>query len=187
MTIQRLRVLWEGAGVVGPSVSTFYFSDGDIGFVADVGNFFTALVALIPNDVSIVVPSAGDAINEVNGAITGSWTDGNDVVVLGTSSSSFALGTGVRVIWETNGIVAGRHVRGSTFLVPLSVSAFDTFGRTSAAAVTTINNAADAFLGQAASQPVVWSRPIPGRAGTVHDILSARTSSIPTSLRSRRY
>ena len=81
MSMQRMRCLWSGAGVVGPAVTTFYFDSTSSGHVTAVANFFTAIAARIPNDCSILVPNTGDNMLETTGAIIGGWTDGSAVTI----------------------------------------------------------------------------------------------------------
>lgn len=187
MTINRVRVTWSGVGVVGPSVSTFYFGGSDSGFTAAIGTYFTSIANLLPNDVTIFVPNTGDQLNETTGVITGGWVDGTNVTVPGTDTGAFQIGAGARNVLDTAGVVNGRHVRGTIFLVPLGLSAFSVTGRVSPTPATTIVNAASALINSANNVWQVWSRPIPGRAGSVHPVTSSHVPDVPTALRSRRY
>lgn len=187
MSMDRVRVAWSGNGVVGPGLSTFYFTTGNAAtFVDDVLTFYTAFAAHLPDDVTITVPTTGDSIDEFTGVIAGGWSGGTGGAVTGGSSASFALGSGARVRWETGGVVAGRHVRGSTFLVPLQVGVFTSSGRLGGTPLTTMRNAAAALVTVAAPQMLVWSRPAPGRLGSKHPVTSSTIPDLPTSLRSRR-
>ena len=186
MAISRIRVQWGDTGVVGGGLSTFYDRNILGPDPAAILTFFTSIQNLLPDDVTIVVPSEGDVINEVTGALEGAWTGTGGGQVIGGSSSVFALGTGARVRWDTAGIVGGRHVRGTTFLVPLTASAFATDGNVLGTARTTIQNAATALISAAAGDMVVWSRPVPGRQGSSHVVTGSSVPIVPTALRSRR-
>lgn len=180
-----MRVVWSGAGVVGPGLSTFYFDDG-FSDPTDVRAFFFALASLIPDDVQITVPASGDVINPASGVITGTWTGTPVAVVNGASASTFAIGVGSRIVWETDGIRNGRHVRGSTFLVPLTTALFDTAGRITATHQGTIQAAAAGLLSSSANHMKIWSRPEGFPNGQVSTVTSVRVSENPSTLRTRR-
>lgn len=184
--MNRLRVTWSGPGVAGPGLTTFYSVNGSMDpsvFVV----FFDALKTLIPDDVQLTIPSAGDNVSESNGAITGAWTAPGGAVVSGSSSGTFALGTGVRIIWDTGGIRNGRHVRGTTFLAPTVSTAFDTTGRMAVAVQTQITTAANNLRTAMGGNLVVWSRPKGVQAGIQSAVTGVIVPETPTSLRSRRY
>lgn len=185
--LKRLRCTWGGAGVIGPGVSTFYSSaTGVVGMADDVETFFSSSAAAFPNDVSITIPSGGDLIESTTGALSGSWNDpGTGGTVTGTDAGDFAQGVGVQVRWRTDGIVSGRRVVGSTFLVPIAGGIFDTDGTVDNASVavfltraTTLITAMDGF--------VIWSRPTPSRAGAISEVVSASVPDRVSWLRSRR-
>lgn len=184
--MNRLRVAWSGPGVAGPGLSTFYTVNGTMD-PSDFVTFFTAIAGLLPDDVQLTIPSAGDNITEIGGAITGGWTAPGGGVVNGSSSSVFALGTGARIVWDTAGIRNGRHVRGVTYLAPLVTAAFDTSGRLAASAQTTLTNAANALRTALGGNLVVWSRPKGVQAGIQSAVTGVIVPETPTSLRSRRY
>lgn len=184
--LARLRVGIGGAGVVGPGLMTFYGNTSSSGLVAATQTFLSTLVGLFPDDVTFTVPPGGDLINDANGALTGSWSEGGGGTVTGTQTAVFMLGTGVRVRWGTGAVVAGRRVNGTTFLVPASSGAFDTTGRVNSATVSAVLSAANTFVSTMAGGLMVWSRPTLLRTGSSHAVTSASVPSIPTSLRSRR-
>lgn len=184
--MERLRVQWSGAGVVGPGLTTFYFLDGTAA-PGDVLAFFTALVAHLPDDVQITVPNTGDVVQVTTGKITGSWTAVGGGVVNGSSTQPFMVGAGYRIVWETNGVRNGRHVRGSTFMVPVVMSHFDSVGRLTNTAQTAATTAANNLIASTSSSLQVWSRPKGGLNGESWAATSARVPETPTALRSRRY
>lgn len=182
----RCRVAWSGSPVVGPGLSTFYALNTSPGFPAAVRAFFASLTTLLYSGTTITVPNTGDVIDEATGAITGTWTDGAALTpVVGAASGVFAAGVGMQVRWRTGGIVAGRRVVGSTFLIPTTTGAFDATGTPGSATITVVQNAADAYIA-AAPFACIWSRPAPGRAGTDHLITSASVPDRPSWLVSRR-
>lgn len=182
----RLRAVWSGAGVVGPGVSTFYSLDTAVGFPAAVRAAFEAWKSLFPPAVTITVPNNGDVIDAATGELTGVWTEGSaPAPVVGTGTGVYARGVGAQVRWRTPGIVGGRRVVGSTFLVPMVTLGFDTDGTLGAGAITTIQTGAAAYL---AGTPgaLIWSRPTSSRAGATSLISSYTVPDRPSWIVSRR-
>lgn len=185
-SISRLRVSWTGGGVIGGGVSTFYFAGADGANPGAVRSFFNASPLLFPASVTITVPNNGDVIENTTGDLVGTWTSGGALApVSGTNTGDFAMGVGMRVRWLTAGIVAGRRVNGSTFLVPIASGIFDTDGTLDGATVTAEKTAADALVA-AAPALCVWSRPTPSRAGSSHLVMSTQVPDKVSWLRSRR-
>lgn len=184
--LARLRVELGGAGVVGPGVMTFYNANSGSGLPTAVKSFLTSLQSTFPDDVTLTVPNTGDLIDEATGALAGAWTDGTAGVITGSGTGAFQVGAGIRVKWLTGGIVNGRRVRGSTFIVPAVSLAFDTSGRLGSTTVSVVTTAANALIAAQGSYFRIWSRPVPGRAGTSHEVTSCSVPLTGTSLRSRR-
>lgn len=186
--LKRVRCTWTGPGVVGPSVTTFYFTSGATGFPADLQTFFQAIKAGFPDDVIVTVPNTGDLIDETNGHIGSVWTDSGGSTTTGTSSSVFAQGSGMRVNWVTGGIHNDRRVIGTSFLVPLASVAFDTTGIVSSTHVATVQSAASALVSAVTPDMVIWSKPSSEAAadGESNAVLAAIARSAATQLRSRR-
>jgi hypothetical protein len=98
--------------------------------------------------------------------------------------------------WRTASVIAGRTLRGRSFLGPCAVIVFDGAGETSVANRTAVDTAATAMLtgGATASFPVIWRRPHtstvddprPSYVGDSRAIVSAQTRSKVFILRSRR-
>lgn len=182
----RLRIDLSGAAVVGASVMTLYSNATGSGLPAAAKTWLTNSAANFPANLTFTIPNGGDLINETTGALTGSWSDGGGGTVVGSGVGGFAIGVGARVQWTTTGITNGRRVRGTTFLVPLMSGSFDVDGRIRAATITSLNTPLQAFLTGMAGHLTVWSRPVPGRAGTHHDVTAASIPTSPATLRSRR-
>jgi len=191
--IARVRCLWSGFPG-GPGVSTHYLAVSyPAGSIAAIRTFYNALAALLPNTLNIQVPGSGDLIDDATGDIIGSWTDTTPAVVAGTSASGYAAPVGALVRWNTNGIVAGRRVRGKTFIVP-GVNMFEPGGTPIASAITTMTTAATTLVTATSPGLLVWARPFtpgpdddrPARAGTSHAVTSAFVPDKSMVLRSRR-
>lgn len=182
----RLRATWSGPPVVGGGVSTFYALDTSPGFPAAVRALLNAAAGSIQAGVTITIPNNGDVIDASTGALTGAWTDGAaPAPIVCTDAGTYAAGVGAQWRWRTSGIVAGRRVTGSTFLVPLGANTYDGDGNIGSVQLTAFNAAAAAYI-TAAPYAVIWSRPRPGRAGSSHLITSGSMPDRVSWLRSRR-
>lgn len=186
--IKRVRCVWEGAGVVGPAVSTFYFTSTASGFPADLQTFFQAVKSALPDDVQVTVPNTGDIVSDTNGVLTGVWTDSGGSTTNGTDTGTFAKGSGVRIQWVTAGIRGDRRVIGSTFLVPCAGSVFNTGGIVASGALGVLQTAASALVSAVSPDMVVFGKPHSKAAadGESNPVLAAIVRSSPTQLRSRR-
>lgn len=184
--LMRMRVTWVGAPVVGDGVSTFYFTDGATGITADVEDFFNAVKVRLAAGVTITVPSAGDLISDTDGSLQGVWGSGGGVSIATTGSNIYAGGVGARIQWRTAGVNNGRRVVGSTFLVPLDISSYDSSGNITTLGLGTFQAAADALVAAQASAFTIWSRSQNGGAGANHEVTSALAPDKISWLRSRR-
>lgn len=202
MALQRVNVAWQnwpGA----PGLTTFFFDTISQTKIDALRTFFNALITYLPNNLTIQVPSTGDYIDEATGGIGGTWSVGTTpTVVTGSSASAYAGNAGMCIHWLTSGIIAGRRVRGRTFLVPFTSSAFEANGTPAAAAVTALTNAGNALLTTVGTSLQVWSRPVvahtrydpktgagtavAGRAGSAAPVTGVRVPDLAISLRSRR-
>ena len=186
--LYRLRVTWGGAPVVGEGLSTFYFSNVDSSVPAAVAGFFNDIKNQIPGGVSWQVPNSGDVLNDANGVITGSWVAGTSSTVTSVVSATWVQGVGARVVWSTDGIVAGRRVKGSTFIVPILTEKFTSGGAIDDSMVSQFDLAAEDMLDALTGtlNMVVWSRPTTSRTGSSHVVGGAHVPDKVSWLRSRR-
>lgn len=164
MNIDRVRVVWSGDAVVGGGVSTLYAAEGDGHTLASgLASFFNNIKQFFPSSkVHWAFNNVGETIDASTGQAVGAWTgDGVWSETSTGSEPSWASGVGVRVQWNTNVFSNGRRVRGSTFLVPLAVSAYDTDGSLSSTVTSTVQAQINALI-TAAPSLGVHSRPSPG-------------------------
>ena len=156
--------------------------------MAALVSFFDAIKALLPDNVTITVPGEGDHIDPATSELVGSWTSSGGGSVVGTSTSPFALGTGVSVRWITSGIFNGRRVKGRTFIVPVDAGLFTTDGRLSAGPQGTLLTAATDLIAAVTDPYGILSRPtnVSKDNGEINAVTAASVSSLPTSLRTRR-
>lgn len=186
-TVKRMRVDLTGSPVVGASVMTLYMTGTTAaGWPAAVKTWLTGLVASVPSGLNFVVPNSGDELDAATGSLTGVWTAAGGGTVTGTGGGSFVLGTGFRVVWNTAGIVNGRRVRGSTFIVPIASGNFTGSGALDDTFVANQQAAANTLLTSAPPNMVVWSRPTATRLGSAIAITSASVPDKVSWLRSRR-
>lgn len=194
--LARLRIELSGAAVVGPSVMTLYQDAAHVGLPSAAKTWLSALAANFPSSLTFTIPDGGDLIQDVDGALEGTWSDGGGGVVTGTGTQGFLQGTGARVVWGTSGVTNNRRVKGSTFLVPLAAGDFDTSGMMAPASYTSLDTPTQSFLSTMGTALMIWSRPRkawvykgvshPARAGTSHSVISATVDRHVTTLRSRR-
>lgn len=182
--IDRIQVLWTG-GLGLPGITTFYSTPGG-GHQADVVALFQALQPATPAGVSVEIPSTGDTIDDTTGELVGVWSFGTDTVYTGSAAGGYAAGVGALFSWSTAGIVAGRKVRGRTFIAPQASGQFDTNGSLTPAAQAFYVSHANDFLTAMGSDLLIWSRPTATRAGSSHSVVSVSVPDRPTSLVSRR-
>jgi hypothetical protein len=183
--VNRLKVRWNGAGVVGEGLSVLYFRSAAT-TVAPVLSFFSSIANKFPAEVSWTVPGEGDVIDEATGTIVSGWAlPGGGVQPASGTDSRFSLGVGARAVFGTASVVAGRRVRGSLFLVPLEGYCYANDGTLDATNASQIQTALNTL--QATDTLVVWSRPVPGgRAGSFHTITSMTIPDKVSWLRTRR-
>lgn len=193
----RIRVQWSGTPVVGPGVSTFYADPSTTaGWPAALVTLFTALKNYVPTGVTWTIPSVADQVTVENGELSGTatWTGGGTVLSSG-GAVDYKPGVGARLRWSTGGIVGGRHVVGTTFLVPLTSQEYPN-GVVQAGTRSAIETAMAAYIADANFVPVVYSKevladpthtpPIAHRDGQINAITSGTVATGETWLRSRR-
>lgn len=184
-TLGRIRVAWTGFPG-GPGVSTFYATD-PLSFVGPLRTFFDSIKTLLPTDVTIQVPGAGDMVDDGTGNLIGSWTTATPAAVVGTSVAVYAAPNGLCVDWLTGTVRGKRRMQGRTFVVPVTTAFMQSDGQPSSAARTTLGNAGTTLVGSASTAGWrIWGRPKVGSAGTSALVTSARVPTFWVVLRSRR-
>jgi hypothetical protein len=195
--LSRVRVGWTGPAVVGPGVSTFYTSSAaGTALATGLYTFFQNVTSAFPNlAITWDIPNHGEVIDDATGELAGSWTGGTARSSIAASpNATWVSGVGARMVWTTGAVTRGRAVRGSTFLVPLQTSAYESAGMI-VGSFLTLFNAQAALLIAADPQFCVWERPVFDRSGPVpvrtHDgghaaITSGAVPDRVSWLRSRR-
>lgn len=187
MALNRLRIRWEGEGVVGPGLTTLYGT----GFVAATlpsaaASLFTTLASRFPSGLKWVVPDGGDVIDEATGSLIGAWGTTSETTINAAGSTTFAQGVGLRAVWDTGTIRGGRRVRGSTFFCPLLTTQYENDGTISSTTLTAFEGAAGAYLSALGGEARVWSRPRTGLAGAGVEVTGVTIPDKVSWLRSRR-
>jgi hypothetical protein len=195
----RVKARWANF-VGGPGYSIFHFRTGEDGLgnadnaqaAADrVRGFFSTLATWIPNGATVTVESDVEGILQETGQLTNVYGVTAPAVVTGTASISnkYSAPTGAVVNWSTAGIRNGRRVRGRTFLVPMSSSAFGTDGTLDAGFISGMSPAATTLIGAfAGASMVVFGRPSAKGAsdGVAFPVTSFRIPDMAAILTSRR-
>jgi hypothetical protein len=172
-----LRVKTRWSGLIGlPGYSIMYFRDFSTGeewnpdaaealvAVNKTRTFFDAIKHLIPTGASMQVEASVEEVDTQTGELIDIHGVATPTVVLGTASASasYAAPVGAVINWRTNHVRNGRRLRGRTFIVPMSSTAFESNGTLAAGAVTAITNAGLAMIADTTSPDIgVWGRPTP--------------------------
>lgn len=168
---QLFRVVaeWTG-GRIGTGYSNFFFAStvSTKQAAADAVRAFLSssysVGAGLPVGVQIQVRGVVDTIEETNGELTASDAVTPPAVIAGSDSSRYAAVAGACVTWRTGDFVAGRRVRGRTFLVPAGGQMLQQDGTLDTTFLGFINTAAAALI-SAAPELRVWRRPTNAAAG----------------------
>lgn len=188
MQLNRLILTWNGPQVVGGGVTVLHFegAEGAVPDVAAIKSAVTAMAAIIPQGVTITVPNSGDVIQDTDGTLVNVWTGSGGGSVAGTAPQQAAAGVGACIGWITGGIVNGRRLRGRTFIVPITINAFDVDGTITSSSLTALGTFANAVM--ASGGLAVWHRPTTATStdGTSYAVLSNRVRDKVAVLTSRR-
>jgi len=184
--LQRVRCNWSGSGVVGPGVTTFYVQEAYSGWLPDLNTFWSYWTNRIPAGITVSTPSTGDLIDVATGEISGSWTESGASNVAMVAAGAYAKGVGCRIAWQTDGVRAGRRVRGSTFIVPLQAGNYSVDGTLEDAAYTAFTATANALVAALEGNLVIYSRPGTAGAGQASPVIAGQVKDTVSWLRSRR-
>lgn len=182
--LQKVIVSWTGFQGA-PGYNVFYRGPTN-NTTSNLRTFYDAVKALLAVNVDILVSSTGDTVDDNTGVLNGSWSSAVNAVVASTGAGLYASPAGACVKWNTDAIIAGRRLRGKTFLVPLTGAAYEADGSLSSGAFSTIQTAASALVTAEAANLGVWHRPVSGVGGAWHPVVSATLVDRVAILRSRR-
>ena len=188
--IYRATATWTG--FVGAPGYTSWFADDSgtpANLITGLKGFFDAMTPWLPTDVTVSVPDTYDELDETTGTLIASGTapiaPGEFV---GERTEVYSAPAGACVTWVTDDVVAGRRVRGRTFIVPLSSYATALDGSLGATALTDIRTAASDAITAMGGAFCVWHRPTTAApaSGSAHPITSFNVRDRVAVLRSRR-
>ena len=176
--IRRVRAVWTGAG--SPYLSTWYFQN-DLGSasaaVTNVRAFLTTLAPRFVTGLRVDLEADQSIIDDQTGTLQSIETGVPGASIVGTNGGEpLPFQTQGVMRLTTDGIVAGRRVRGR-FYVP-GPSEADSNPVPLASYLTVLNNAGANLITATAAGGAwaVWSRPVvnsptvPNRPGSSHPI-----------------
>lgn len=185
-TMYRIRSVWTGFTGAPGYTNLFWTTTDPLGAGAQVAAdatrlFWNAIRSALPAVVTIQVESAVALIEDVTGEQQDELTLGTaPAAVGGILSERFASPAGCTVTWNTATFLQGRKVKGRTYLVPMTSSAFQNNGTIDDAIRTTIQTAADALI----SGPggfVIFARPRPAQTAAESPTGVARPARVGAS------
>lgn len=147
----------------------------------------TAFAGVVGNNTTLRASQLVEEYDEATGVLQAQYT--SPVVVTDHTGASGQMGPGVSgacISWKTAGVVAGRPVRGRTFVVPIAAAAYDASGTLTSAVLTGLNAAATAYRTSATIETVIWHRAKNGAGGAAFDITASSIKDQAAVLRSRR-
>lgn len=153
-----------------------------------VKSFFEAVKLMLPSTVNIAFPSEMEELATDTGVLQQTLPIDPIANSVGTQVGKFSSPTGAVVNWKTSLVVNGRLLRGRTFIVPLSVNAYDTDGTLN---TTDRNNLATSAAALCSHQDnlvlAIWHRPSPGGSdGVSGQVASSSVKDKAAVLTSRR-
>jgi hypothetical protein len=148
----------------------------------------TAVAPIINSSTAFVSDGTVDDISAASGNLTGTRSL-SGFSVSGSSGTSYApKAVALCVNWLTSTYIAGRRLRGRTFVSPLSQFAQDNDGSPTSTALGYADDFGDAWLtgGPGGITTVVWHRPTGGSGGSTAQITAHSVADKFAVLRSRR-
>jgi hypothetical protein len=194
-----LRVTSTWSGFPGaPGFTNFYFDGIVEGALLPaqlrqkVADFWNVVADRLPSAVQIVVEPAVSQINPQTGILEDEIATENVLAPLnGRVGGPFVAPAGVVINWKTGTLVAGRRLRGKTFLVPLGNTAYQDDGTLTPNTVIEMRAAAQGLAGNVPGPEVfpslvVWHRPVNKQGGSVGVVIAAQVTDKAAILTSRR-
>ena len=193
--ILRVRAVlsgWTG----GPALNTFYFKGvgtspnqaecNDV--VARVRSFWNSAAVYLPSAVTVNVDPTADVITAETGGLENSLSAAAPPTpVAGTGATEFyAPSVAALLRLNTSVIIAGRRLKGRSFISPLTEGAVAS-GTVAVATITGLVGAATALTAvtPTLSTLVIWRRPVNGAGGATAPVTSITVPSKVATLRSR--
>jgi len=191
------RAVWTVTGG-GTGYSVFHVREAGIeplnlsaqAFATDLRAGLVSLGGDLPNDVTINFEAEAREIDVESGTLVGVHAVTPPAAVTGVQTGTYAAPSGAKVDLITAAIVAGRRLKGRTFIVPLAATSYADNGQVSSSARGRLVTAFEMFRDDPGNYSLaVWSRPQTApvaRAGTLADVISVSAPTKAAVLRSRR-
>lgn len=155
----RVRTVFNG--VQGsPWLSTMFFASETFtaaDAVTAVGQFWTSIQTLQGNDITWATEGDVETVDAATGQTTAVESTTPQTGAGSAATPLISIASQGLVRWRSGFYIAGREVRGRTFIPGLTSTAVDD-GSVAAGTRTDIQTAADALIADANSSLVVWSR-----------------------------
>jgi hypothetical protein len=194
-SILRVAAVWEGVSG-GQAFSNFYWDSAILGtpsaqIAADkVRGFFESIKTELPQGVSVLVQPNVAEINDATGEQNDEFVVGTPpLVVAGSGNNTRSAPSGACITWRTSTFVGGKRLRGRTFIVPLSTTAYESNGTLTLLTLQTLRQAAVTLANNALGPSVlmkVWHRPIAKTGGSSANVTSTSVTDKAAVLTSRR-
>lgn len=179
------RVRTVLTGVQGsPYLSTMFFQEGAgtaEQAVAAVAAFWGAVDGVMHSDVTWDIEQDVEIVDDNTGQIQGVAATSGGTGVGTVTGDILPPATQGLVRWRTGVFVAGREIRGKTFIPALTETAAIS-GQMANGTQTILEDAANALVGAAGANLCVWSR----KNGLSEDVVSGSVWNQFAVLRSRR-
>lgn len=163
-TMYRIRAVWSGFTGAPGYTNLFFGATDPLQAGADaaggaVNTFFTAIKSALPLPVTVTIDPAVALIEDTTGDQVDEMTLTTPPPgVSGVLGERFAGPAGACITWNTATFLQGRKVRGRTYLVPLTMSAFENNGTLDNTYRTTLSTAATALV-TGPGALVIFARP----------------------------
>ena len=192
MALIKITTRWSGFSGA-PGYTNFHFNVDSPATQAGaaaalVETFWKAVASRLPSIVRLDILPEAPEFSPGTGQMVDVHAFSAPAVISGTAAGAYSSASGGLIHWFTNEVRNGRRLRGKTFLVPMTASAFGTDGALAVAHRTALEDAATALRSGAAAQLVIWGRPTARGAGdgVLAPVTSARVPQMQAVMRSRR-
>jgi hypothetical protein len=196
-----VKTVWAGT-TGGPGLTQTAFGNSTGGSVTvgevqaavnAVRAFWDSIKSYLPNEVTLTVLPTVDLYDSETNTLNGTSTAASaPATVVGTDSTAYPMGAGLKINLLTDIIAYGRRIRGAIYLVPAGGTAYNLSGQVASGAKTAIDAAGATMVtafNTAGAILCVWSRArtVPTtRAGALRTVTAIKTNDQTAILRGRR-
>lgn len=194
MPVYKYGMTWQGFSGAPGYMNWFFSFPGDpdqdqVNAAAIKSKTFVQnFAAYLPTGVSVAYPGIIERLTTGTGELEAEINVPVQTATVGTGGGNWSAAVGMCVNWRSGAIVNGRRLRGRTFFVPLSTSAYDTAGTLNDTVRTNILSAANTFITPDTNlQFAIWHRPSPGGSdGSSGAVVATSITDKTAVLKSRR-